>query len=81
MMRYEEKCKLDHTMPLNNPCTHYNTHLATLVIINLCTVMMSQSGDITKDSIQKLVIVQGLVSEWYELPMGGCQLLFLQVKP
>jgi hypothetical protein len=34
-------------MPLNNPCTRYNIHLATLVIINLCTVMMSQSGDIT----------------------------------
>jgi hypothetical protein len=34
-------------MPLKYPCTHYNIHLATLVIISLCPVMMSQSGDIT----------------------------------
>jgi hypothetical protein len=38
---------MDPTIPLNNPYTHYNIYLATLVIINLCTVMMSQSGDIT----------------------------------
>ena len=42
-----EDCN-DPTMPLKYPCTHYNIHLATLVIINLCTVMMSQSGDITE---------------------------------
>jgi hypothetical protein len=22
-MKYDEQCKLDPTMPLNNPCTHY----------------------------------------------------------
>jgi hypothetical protein len=54
MMRYDEKCQLDHTMPLNNPCTRYNTPLATLVIINLCTVMMSQSGDITVMELEQL---------------------------
>jgi hypothetical protein len=39
---------MDPTKPLKYPCTRYNIHLATLVIINLYTVMMSQSGDITK---------------------------------
>ena len=34
-------------MPLKYPCNRYNIHLATLVIITLCTMMMSQSGDIT----------------------------------
>ena len=44
MMEYD---KLDPTMPLKYPCTRYSIHLAILVIINLCPVMMSQSGDIT----------------------------------
>jgi hypothetical protein len=47
MMEYDHQCKLDPTMPLKYPCTRYNIHLATLVIINICTMMMSQSGDIT----------------------------------
>ena len=47
MMEYDHQCKMDPTMPLKYPCTRYNIHLATLVIINLCTVIMSQSGDIT----------------------------------
>ena len=47
MMEYDDQCKLDPTMPLKYPCTHYNIHLATLVIINLYLAMMSQSGDIT----------------------------------
>jgi hypothetical protein len=47
MMEYDHQCKMDPTMPLKYPCTHSSTHLATLVIINLCPVMMSQSGDIT----------------------------------
>jgi hypothetical protein len=46
MMEYDDQCKSDPTMPLKYPYTHYNIHLANLVIINLCTVMMSQSGDI-----------------------------------
>jgi hypothetical protein len=48
MMEYDHQYKLDPTMPLKYPCTRYNIHLATLVIINLYTVMMSQSGDITR---------------------------------
>jgi hypothetical protein len=48
MMEYDDKCQLDPTMPLKYPCTRYNIHLATLVIISLCPVMMSQSGDITE---------------------------------
>jgi hypothetical protein len=56
MMEYDEQCKLDPTMPLNNPCTRYNIHLATLVIINLCTVMMSQSGDITMSDLASEVL-------------------------
>jgi hypothetical protein len=52
MMEYDEQCKLDPTMPLNNPCTRYNLHLATLVIITLCSVMMSQSGDITTMNLE-----------------------------
>jgi hypothetical protein len=47
MMEYDHQCKMDPTMPLKYPCTRSSTHLATLVIINLCPVMMSQSGDIT----------------------------------
>jgi hypothetical protein len=47
MMEYDHQCKMGPTMPLKYPCTHSSTHLATLVIINLCPVMMSQSGDIT----------------------------------
>jgi hypothetical protein len=47
MMEYGDQCKMDPTMPLKYACTRYNIHLATLVIINLYTVMMSQSGDIT----------------------------------
>jgi hypothetical protein len=47
MMEYDHQCNMDPTIPLKYPCTHYNIHLATLVIINLCPVLMSQSGDIT----------------------------------
>jgi len=47
MMKWDERCKLDPKIPLHNSCTSYNLHLATLVIINLYNVMMSQSGDIT----------------------------------
>jgi hypothetical protein len=47
MMEYDHKCKMDPKMPLKYPCTRSSIHLATLVIINLCPVMMSQSGDIT----------------------------------
>jgi hypothetical protein len=47
MMEYDDKFQLDPTIPLKYPCTCYNIHLATLVIISLCLVMMSQSGDIT----------------------------------
>jgi hypothetical protein len=46
MMEFDEKCNLDPTIPLNNPFNRYNIHLATLAIINLYAVMMSQSGDI-----------------------------------
>jgi hypothetical protein len=58
MMEYDEKCKLDPTMPLKYPCTRSSTHLAILVIINLCPVMMSQSGDITK------IIIPLRYSDW-----------------
>jgi hypothetical protein len=47
MLAYDDKCQLDPTMPLKYPCIRYNIHLATPVIISLCRVMMSQSGDIT----------------------------------
>ena len=46
MMEYDHQCNMDPTIPPKYPCTHYNIHLATLVIINLCPVLMSQSGDI-----------------------------------
>jgi hypothetical protein len=45
MMEYDHQCKMDPTMPLKYPCTRSSIHLATLVIINLCPMMMSQSGD------------------------------------
>jgi hypothetical protein len=48
MMEYDDQCNMDPTMPPKYPCTHYNIHLATLVNINLYTVIMSQSGDITR---------------------------------
>jgi hypothetical protein len=57
MMEYDDQCKLDPTMPLKYPCTRYNIHLATLVIINLCTVMMSQSGDITPIPLKEVIKV------------------------
>jgi hypothetical protein len=57
MMEYDHQCKLDPTMPLKYPCTHSSMHLATLVIINLCPVMMSQSGDIIVSQVSSL---QGL---------------------
>jgi hypothetical protein len=58
MMEYDEKYNMDPTIPLNNPCTHYNVHLATLVIINLCNVMMSQCGDITVLPARKLLVLK-----------------------
>jgi hypothetical protein len=56
MMQYDHQCNMDPTMPLKYPCTRYNIHLATLLIINLYTVMMSQSGDITHLNIFGLVV-------------------------
>jgi hypothetical protein len=53
MMEYDDKCQLDPTMPLKYPCIRYNIHLATLVIISLCPMMMSQSGDITQANKHK----------------------------
>jgi hypothetical protein len=49
MMEYDHQCQLDPTIPLKYPCSRYSIHLATLVIINLCPVIVSQSGDITID--------------------------------
>jgi hypothetical protein len=58
MMEYDHRYKMDPTMPLKYPCTRYNIHLATLVIINLYTVMMSQSGDITVLPARKLLVLK-----------------------
>jgi hypothetical protein len=66
MMEYDDQCKLDPTMPLKYPCTHYNIHLATLVIIKLCTVMMSQSGDITPNHPGDLVSPMALPLEFHK---------------
>jgi hypothetical protein len=62
MMEYDDKCQLDPTMPLKYPCTRYNIHLATLVIISLCPVMMSQSGDITNLGIKTSSIFYNILN-------------------
>ena len=62
MMEYDDQYKMDPTMPLKYPCTRYNIHLATLVIINLCPVMMSQSGDIT-DSLTSLQVHSRILTQ------------------
>jgi len=47
MMKYDERCKLGPIKPVNSSHTCYYPHLATLVSITLCKIMMSKSGDIT----------------------------------
>jgi hypothetical protein len=47
MMKKDERCKSDPKISLNIFCTRYYLQLATLVIITLYNVMMSQIGDIT----------------------------------
>jgi hypothetical protein len=71
-------------MPLKYPCTRYNIHLATLVIINLCTVMMSQSGVITSAMIswqsrkQSSISLSTTEAEYIAACFASCEAIWLR---